>query len=69
MILASLFFIELILLLIIFEFFESTLPETFLTIFEILTSFAFAALSYLLIAAFLAGEALRSAFLRAATFF
>ena len=69
MILASLFFIELILLLIIFEFFESTLPETFLTIFEILTSLAFAALSYLLIAAFLAGEALRSAFLRAATFF
>jgi hypothetical protein len=36
---------------------------------EILASLALAALSYLLIAAFLAFEAVRSYFLRAATFF
>jgi len=53
----------------IFDLFLSTVPDTFLTILEILASLALAALSYLLIAAFLAFEAVRSYFLRAATFF
>jgi hypothetical protein len=47
----------------------ATLPDTFLTLAEILASLALAALIYLLMAAFLAFGALRSYFLRAATFF
>jgi hypothetical protein len=69
LVLASFLLIALILALIIFENFLSTFPETFLTILEILTSLALAALSALLIAALLAFGALRSFFLKAATFF
>jgi hypothetical protein len=67
--LASLALIELILPLIIFDLLESTLPETLFTTAETLASLAFAALSCLLRAAFLAFGALRSYFLRAATLF
>ena len=52
-----------------FDFFNSTLPDTFLTFAVILTSLALAALSYALIAAFFAFGASASFFLRAATFF
>jgi hypothetical protein len=69
LVLASFLLIALILALIIFENFLSTFPETFLTILEILKSLALAALSALLIAALLAFGALRSCFLKAATFF
>jgi len=69
LVLASFLLIAMIFALRIFDLFLSTLPDTFFTILEILASLALAALSYLLIAAFLAFEAVRSYFLRAATFF
>jgi len=52
-----------------FDYLPATDFETLLTLALILANLALAALSYLLIAAFLAFEAVRSYFLRAVTFF
>jgi hypothetical protein len=67
--LASAFLIAAILALRAFDFLPATIFETLLTLAVILANLALATLSYLLIAAFLAFEAVRSYFLRAATFF
>ena len=67
--LASAFLIAAILALRAFDFLPATDFVTFCTLAVILANLALAALSYLLIAAFFAFGAVRSFFLRAATFF
>ena len=67
--LASAFLIAAILALRALDFLPATDFVTLYTLAVILANLALAALSYLLIAAFLVFEAVRSFFLRAATFF
>ena len=67
--LASCFLIAAIFALRALDFLPPTNFETLLTLAVILANLALATLSYLFMAAFLAFEAVRSYFLRAATFF